>query len=159
VHNNRNGNDHNVSFAVTDPFSLTFAAIANQGISLDPSVFTYGPSNTPYPLVGSNFGESYDFAATALAGLVTVVNKTYNQDKTGQQFAPGVLIPRHFKSYEAEWYAQDSWRVTPNLVLTGGLRYSLLQPPTKPTATRPPPTSASDSCLASEPWPWSTGKP
>ena len=130
VHNNRTGNNDNVSFAVTDPFSLTFAAIANQGISLDPSIFTYGPSNTPYPLVDSNFfGESYDFAATALAGLVTVVNKTYNQDKTGQQFAPGVLIPRHFKSYEAELYAQDSWRVTPNLVLTGGLRYSLLQPP------------------------------
>ena len=129
IRNNRTGNDHNISFAVTDPFSLTLAAIANQKISLDPLIFTYGPNNTPYPVVDVNFGQSYDFAATALAGLVTVVNKTYNQDKTGKQFAPGELIPRHFKSYEAEWYAQDSWRVTPNLVLTGGLRYSLLQPP------------------------------
>ena len=129
IRNNRAGNDHNISFAVTDPFSLIPSGIANTGTSLDPSVFTYGANNTPYPLVDGTFAQSYDFAATGLAGLVTVVNKSFNQDKTGFVYPPGALISRHFKSWEAEWYAQDSWRVTPNLVLTGGLRYSLLQPP------------------------------
>jgi hypothetical protein len=127
IRNNRAGNDHNVSYAVTDPFSLIPSAIANSGTSLDPSHFTFNGS--PYPLVDGSFGESYDFAATALAGLVTVSNKTFNQDKTGTVFAPGALITRNFKSWEAEWYLQDAWRVTPNLVITGGLRYSLLQPP------------------------------
>jgi hypothetical protein len=127
IRNNRAGNDHNVSYAVTDPFSLIPSAIANSGTSLDPSAFTF--KGVAYPLVDSSFGESYDFAATALAGLVTVSNKTFNQDKTGTVFAPGALITRHFKSWEAEWYVQDAWRVTPNLVITGGLRYSLLQPP------------------------------
>ena len=38
VHNNRSGNFENVSYAVTDPFSLdTNAGIANQGSSLDPA--------------------------------------------------------------------------------------------------------------------------
>jgi hypothetical protein len=129
VHNNRAGNDHNVTEDVTDPFTLVPAAISNTGTSLDPSAFVDPTTGTPYPLVSGNFAESYDFAATALAGLVTVVNKAFNQDKTGRVFAPGALISRHFKSWEAEWYAQDSWRVTPNLVLTGGLRYALLQPP------------------------------
>ena len=36
VHNNRPGNSQNVSFDRTDPFQLDFAAIANQGTSLDP---------------------------------------------------------------------------------------------------------------------------
>ena len=127
IHNNRTGNDHNVSYAVTDPFSLVPSGIANTGTSLDPSAFTFNGAS--YPLVATSFGESYDFSATALAGLVTVVNRTFNQDKTGTVFDPGALITRHFKSWEAEWYLQDSWRVTPNLVVTGGLRYSLLQPP------------------------------
>ena len=127
IRNNRSGNANNITYAVTDPFSLIPSGIAGSGSSLDPDSFKL--NGRPYPVVDANFAESYDFAATALAGLVTVVNKNFNQDKNGTVFAPGALISRHFKSWEAEWYLQDSWRVTPNLVLTGGLRYSLLQPP------------------------------
>ncbi|MBV8050228.1 MAG: hypothetical protein JOZ80_03515, partial [Acidobacteriaceae bacterium] len=124
VHNNRLGNEQNVSYAVTDPFSLdTNAGIANQGGSLDPST---GPG---YPLVASSFQELYDFATMGVAGIITVANDIFNQTKQGTSIAPGTLIQRHFKAWETEWYAQDSWRVTPNLVLTGGLRYSLLEPP------------------------------
>src|SRR5271165_1949165 len=124
IHNNRRGNFQNVSYAVTDPFSLdTNAGIANQGGSLDPS------TGAGYPLVDSNFNELYDFATMGLAGIVTVNNAVFNQDKNGNQAAPGALIGRHFKAWEAEWYAQDAWRVRPNVVITAGLRYSLLQPP------------------------------
>jgi hypothetical protein len=123
IHNNRVGNQQNLSFYRTDPFSLDVAAIANTGNNLDPGI---GPG---YPLVASSFAGLYDFPAAGLAGIVTSANPTFNQDKNGNLFAPGALIGRHFKAWEAEWYAQDAWRVTPNLVLTGGLRYSLLQPP------------------------------
>ena len=41
----------------------------------------------------------------------------------------GALVPRHFKSNEAEFYAQDAWHATKNLLLTFGLRYTLLQVP------------------------------
>ena len=127
IRNNRAGNTSNVTTGSTDPFSLIPSGIAGSGSSLDPDSFTF--NGAPYPLVDANFAESYDFAATQLAGLVTIVNKTFNQDKNGNVFAPGALITRNFKSWEAEWYLQDSWRVTPNLVVTAGLRYSLLQPP------------------------------
>ena len=123
VHNNRIGNQQNLSFYRTDPFALDVAAIANQGRNLDPGIVT------GYPLVASSFAGLYDFPAAGLAGIVTSANPTFNQDKNGNLFAPGALIPRHFKAWEAEMYAQDAWRVTPNLVLTAGLRYSLLQPP------------------------------
>ena len=122
IRNNRTGNEQNISDATTNVFWLDNAGIANTGSSLDPGAFGY-------PAVDGSFGESYDFATAAVAGLLPETDKTYNQDKTGHMFAPGEMITRNFKSTEGEMYAQDSWRVTPNLVLTGGLRYSLLQPP------------------------------
>ena len=141
IHNNRAGNFENVSYAVTDPFSLdTNAGIANEGSSLDPGIAASLGGIRPYPLVDPNFGELYDFAAMGLAGIVTVSNAIFNQNKTGTQVPSGELIPRHFKAWEAEWYAQDAWRVTPNLVVTGGLRYSLLQPPYEVDGNQAAPT-------------------
>jgi hypothetical protein len=122
ITNNRTGNAQNISTTSTNVFWLDNAGIANTGSSLDPGAFGY-------PAVDSSFGESFDFASAAVAGLLTQTNQVYNQDKTGHFFAPGELITRNFKATEGEMYAQDSWRVTPYLVLTGGLRYSLLQPP------------------------------
>ena len=135
VHNNRAGNLQNVSFAVTDPFSLdTNAGIANQGGSLDPA------TGANYPAVDSSFNESYDFAAMGLAGLVTVSNSWFNQDKAGNLLSQGELVRRHFRAGESEWYAQDAWRVKQNLVLTLGLRYSLLQPPYEVNGNQAAPT-------------------
>ncbi|HET9407426.1 MAG TPA: carboxypeptidase-like regulatory domain-containing protein [Candidatus Sulfotelmatobacter sp.] len=132
VHNNRVGNQQNVSFYRTDPFALDVAAIANTGNNLDPgiaSLITGNRLEPNYPLVANDFSQLYDFPAAGLAGIVTSANPTFNQDKNGDVLAPGTLVSRHFKAWEAEWYAQDAWRVIPSLVVTGGLRYSLLQPP------------------------------
>jgi hypothetical protein len=122
ITDNRTSNLSNWSDAQTNVYWLDNAAIAGTDSSLDPA--TGG-----YPAVDEAFTTNYDFAVAALAGLLTETDKTYNQDKTGHFFAPGQLITRNFRSHEAEFYFQDKWRVTPNLVLTGGLRYSLLQPP------------------------------
>ena len=141
VHNNRAGNFENVSYAVTDPFSLdTNAGIANEGGSLDPGIAGTLPGVRPYPFVDPNFGELYDFAAMGLAGVVTVSNVIFNQDKNANLIPSGNLIPRHFKAWEAEWYMQDAWRATPHLVLTAGLRYSLLQPPYEVNGNQAAPT-------------------
>lgn len=140
VHNNRAGNFQNVSYAVTDPFSLdTNAGIANQGGSLDPGIAS-SLGLPPYPLVASNFNELYDFSAMGLAGIVTVNNAEFNQDKSGNVIQQGSLVPRHFKAWEAEWYAQDAWRVKQNLIVTLGLRYSLLQPPYEVNGNQAAPT-------------------
>ena len=148
VHNNRSGNFENVSYAVTDPFSLdTNAGIANQGSSLDPGIAS-SLGLPQYPLVDDNFGELYDFAAMGLAGVVTVSNVIFNQNKAGDLAPSGALIPRHFKAWEAEFYAQDAWRVTPNLTLTAGLRYSLLQPPYEIDGNQAAPTISVDNLFA-----------
>jgi len=140
IANNRTGNESNFSNAFTNVYWLDNSGIANTCSSLDPAAlgastnqagtaFTCGGNNGTYPSVDPAWGVNYDFATAALAGLLTETNKVYNQDKTGHFFAPGQLITRNFKAHETEFYVQDSWRATPSLVLTGGLRYSLLQPP------------------------------
>jgi len=134
LHNNRKGNLQNLSTGVTDPFALTTATVANSGSSLDPA------TGTNYPGVDPAFGELYDFAVMGLAGVVSVENAVFNQDTHGNAVPSGALISRHFKSAEGEWYAQDAWRVKPNLTITAGLRYSLLQPPYEADGNQAAPT-------------------
>ncbi len=68
------------------------------------------------------------------------VDSNYNLTKTLAALPEGAFVPRHFRAHEFETYGQDSWRVTPNLVLTFGLRYTLLQPPYETTGTQTAPS-------------------
>jgi hypothetical protein len=60
--------------------------------------------------------------------LVTNVTGQYNRTTQNQSIPQNTLVPKNFRSWESDFYAQDSWKVTPTLTLTAGLRYSLLQP-------------------------------
>ena len=80
----------------------------------------------------------------SLAGILPQVVAVYNQTKTLSVLPQGSYVPRHFRATEAEWYAQDSWRATPNLTLTFGARYTLLQPPYETTGTQVAPTFSLD---------------
>jgi len=138
VDNERVSNAQSFFFAQTDVYWLPTACIANCGTSLDPAVFGFPP-------VESSFGASYDYAVAALAGLVTQVFSNYQLTKNLSVLPPGTLTPRHFRDWEYEWYAQDAWRVKPNLTLTYGLRYSLLEPPYETTGTQVSPTISLNS--------------
>lgn len=122
IHNNRSSNAQNFFNGLANVSWLDNAAIANQGGDYDPAFFGL-------PAVADFFSQSYDTPMASLAGLMTQITATYNQDKTGNILPQGSLISRHFKANELEWYVQDSWRLKPNFTLTLGLRYSLLQPP------------------------------
>ncbi|HUH62354.1 MAG TPA: hypothetical protein VLZ50_05120, partial [Terracidiphilus sp.] len=41
----------------------------------------------------------------------------------------GTYLKRAFKANEFEWYVQDAWHVTPKLIVTFGVRHSILQTP------------------------------
>lgn len=115
------------------------SAIANTGGSLDPAAFGF-------PAVDSGFApQGYDPPITALAGLVSEFDAIYNRTKTGSVLAEGTPVQRHFRAFEFEPYIQDQWRIKPNLTLTYGLRYSLLQPPYETTGTQVAPTTSLDN--------------
>jgi hypothetical protein len=125
IHNNNStdANSYN-SAAVTAGWLGNFAS---NGTSFDPSVFGY-------PSVDTNFGVSYSNSIMILAGLVSYITDQYNYkinaDGTTAGLVPqGQFVNYDFKNNEFEYYAQDSWRVRPNLTVTAGVRHSLLQTP------------------------------
>jgi len=144
VNNLRNSNALSFFTAQTDPLWLSGSCIAScsdpyAAISLNPGNPAFG-----FPAVDPSFGASYDIAVTALAGLVTVVNSNYNLDKALTALPEGKSVPRHFRNHELEFYAQDTYHLRPNLTLTYGLRYSLLQPPYETTGTQVSPDQSLD---------------
>jgi len=131
INNIRESNATSFFTAQTDSFWLAGSCIStcSTPVSLDPSGFGF-------PAVDSSFGPSYDFAVTALAGLITVVNSNYNLNKSLTPLPEGTTVPRHFRNHEYEFYAQDTYHLKPNLTLTYGLRYTLLQPPYEANGTQ-----------------------
>jgi len=133
VDNERVSNAQSFFTATTNTYWLAGSCISNCGTNLD-------PATGPFPAVEGSFGASYDFAVTALAGLVTEVGSNYQMTKTLSQFPEGALVPRHFRTHEWEWYGQDQWRIKSNLTFTYGLRYTLLQPPYETSGLQVSPT-------------------
>lgn len=122
IDNNRLSDANNYIYASMHPTWFLNGGIANTGQDLDPAI------SPVFPSVDPNFGATYDAALTDVAGLLGSISATYNQTKNGQ-LPLDTLVPRHFRANELEFYGQDTWRVTPHLQVTYGLRYTLLQPP------------------------------
>jgi len=149
VDNERSSFANSFFDAVTNVGALNVTAIAGTGTDLDPD--SHG-----FPMVDPGFAPSYDYATLALVGAVTEIDAEINYNKQGNQignpiagtppggpvFDEGAPVKRHFRDHEGEWFAQDSWRIKPNLTFTFGARYSLLQPPYETTGTQVAPTTS-----------------
>jgi hypothetical protein len=101
-----------------------------------------GASTNPYWLggnapgegnVSSGFANSYEIAFANLVGVVPSLTNSYNYHvdsaSSGSLLPDGAFLNRAFRANEYEWYAQDAWHVSPKLMLTFGLRHTLLQTP------------------------------
>lgn len=135
LNNFRNSNAQSFSDAITNTGFLPTTGFAGKGTSLDPAAAADGCTTCTwaFPAVDGGSRNAYDFPMAALAGIITESDAVYQRDKSGNPLAsptnPGAFIKRHFRANEFETYLQDSWRIRPNLTLTYGARYSLLQPP------------------------------
>ena len=134
INNLRQSNGQSFINGTSNPTWLAAGGISGTGTSLDPGAPQFAYLNLPE--VSGSFTAAYDLAATALTGMVPEVVADYQETKTFTLLPEGAMVPRHFRAHEAELYAQDAWRVKPNLTLTFGLRYSLLQPPYETTGTQ-----------------------
>ena len=142
INNLRRSNAQSFVSGSSNPTWLAAGGISGTGTSLDPGAPQFAALGFPEVLgtyastAQGSFSASYDLAATALTGMVPEVTADYQETKNFTLLPEGAMVPRHFRAHEAEWYAQDVWRVKPNLTLTFGLRYSLLQPPYETTGTQ-----------------------
>jgi Carboxypeptidase regulatory-like domain len=115
-------NQHSFNQAAIDVSYLLTGGFANKGTSFDPAKFGFPP-------VALFFESDYDQAMGVLSGIIPAIYGNYNRIKTGEVLPEGTPVSRHYRAYEAEFYLQDVWHAKPNLTLTGGVRYTLLQPP------------------------------
>ncbi len=105
--------------------------LTNSGLSQSTNNSPLNPSNTAngYPGVDSSFASNYDYSMTSLLGMITLGDAIYNYNRNGSTLNQGAPVVRRFAEDSYEMYAQDTWKVKPNLTLTLGLRYSLFSPP------------------------------
>ena len=89
---------------------------------------------------GDTFGLNYDFAIANALGFVSEVDASYNYLKDGSVQPQGAPVTRHYAENRYEIYAQDTWKATPTLTLTFGLRYSLFSPPWETNGLQVAPT-------------------
>jgi hypothetical protein len=125
---------HSFNFGLGTSSWMSPTALADSSSELD-------PTKIGLPEVNLADKAGYDRPMIALLGIVSDVVGQYNYDKsgnvenymldnTGFPVAPtGAPMKRNYALNWYEFYAQDSWRVKPNLTITYGVRWSLFPPP------------------------------
>jgi len=73
---------------------------------------------------GTISSRTYDSAFALALGRLGQITSTYAYTNSGQPTPQGTGSIRRYRYYELEGYFGDSWKVTPDLTLTYGLRYS-----------------------------------
>jgi hypothetical protein len=126
VHINRTSNNTTFNSASTNPFWL-------YGLAPDPSVPVANGGLGEPSVNDGGFSTSYKIAYANLVGTVPSVTNEYNYHvdsaTSGTLLSDGAPLIRHFKANEYETYIQDQWRILPNLTITYGLRWTILQTP------------------------------
>jgi hypothetical protein len=105
-----------------------------------------------YPAGDPGFGNAYDFPLIGLLGMVTEDDATYNYLKNGSVLPQGAPVSRHFAFKSYAWYAQDSWKVKPNLTFTYGVRYQIEPAPYETNGLQVATTDASGKPLPLAQW-------
>jgi hypothetical protein len=118
---------------------------ANTSSTLDPmnaaahpnlNIPGFAPGKAPEP----NSATQYDRPLLALYGMISDVVANYNLDKSGNTLPQGAPVKRNYGLDWYEFYAQDTWRMKPNITLTYGLRWSFFPAPWETNGLQTSPT-------------------
>jgi Carboxypeptidase regulatory-like domain len=111
----------------------SFANAYDNGIT-NPSFYIGGGSSISNTVnagpfqIAPGFSSAVQNATTALIGRLSQYSALFTFDNDGSILPSGSPADRDFRTREFDVYGQDVWKVTPNLTLTYGLRYSTSTP-------------------------------
>jgi hypothetical protein len=82
---------------------------------------------------GANLGNTavytYDQAFAFLLGRIANVSSDYNYNLTGSALPQLTGDIRHYRYYQTQVYAADTWKLTPSLTMSYGVNYQLFSVP------------------------------
>lgn len=112
-------------FKFIKTFSNTLLNYDQPTLGLGGNMNTLNSSLRPSDIrtAGTTASKTYDSAFALALGRYGNISSTYNYDSKGTVQPQGTGSIRHYRYYESELYFGDTWRVTPNLALSYGIRY------------------------------------
>ncbi len=113
IRNNRETFANSFDAAIVNP-----SFYANSGSSL----------NAPIPNLDPGFVFDARAAVASALGRFSQYSFNVNYDLSGSLLPVGAPSTRTFATEEYEFYGLDSWRIKPNLTITGGLRWGYNTP-------------------------------
>jgi hypothetical protein len=119
---------HSNSLTLATSSWMSPTGISNTTSPLDPTNLLL-PGGLHAPEADLSFKYGYDRPMIGLLGFTSDFVGQYNYDRAGNLLAQGAPVDRNYALNWYEFYAQDAWRMKPNLTLTYGLRWSLFPPP------------------------------
>ncbi|MES2390564.1 MAG: TonB-dependent receptor [Acidobacteriota bacterium] len=130
---------HNVTFGGQFKFIKTnsnlinnfnFVSLGDTGAALSGGLGGANPSVRPSDIyTGTTATGDYDSLFASTLGVIGTISTNYNYDNTGKAVAAGTGGPRAYRFYETEAYVGDTWKMTPKLTVTYGVRYQYYSVP------------------------------
>jgi hypothetical protein len=124
-------NNRSSSGEVWPEFELSQALLGGLGTDIQRGITTVlqqRTGNTSLALADELLG-TISGAALDLTGAITANSVTYQYDAKGNVLPVGSPAARRFGTEEYDFYFSDTWRATPSLTMTYGLRYGYFRPP------------------------------
>jgi hypothetical protein len=130
--------NHSITFGGTFKFIKTNSNLINNfnfvGAGLQGTALANGLDSTVRPTDiltdSANVATGYydNLFATGL-GVIGSISTNYNYDAKGNALTAGAGAPKAYRFFQTEAYVGDSWKVTPKLTLSYGLRYQIYSVP------------------------------
>lgn len=93
--------------------------------------FLTGLSAGQRPSDFNGIASQWDGAYTTILGRYASVSSGYNYDLAGNAQPQGIVPIRDYHAVQYELFAQDSWKLRPNLTVTYGVRWQFHKPLTE----------------------------
>ena len=127
---------HSFTFGGTYKWITPTEFIANNfnfeyiGITGNTNLTSLSPSLRPADISGSQAATTiFDNAFSTALGAYAETFSNFNYNNKGIVLPTGGGISMNFRYYETELYFGDSWKMTPHLTITYGVRYQNYTPP------------------------------